>query len=70
MRVHEKVMERYTETRDEQQWRPDLGQCVAQYHRGLVTHIGTCRVPLTLNTRVNKPYRDSVQRASAQFLYS
>lgn len=43
VRVHEKAMQRYTEVRDETVWRPDLGQRVSEYHRGLLTHIGTYR---------------------------
>ncbi|CAH0396959.1 unnamed protein product [Chilo suppressalis] len=38
VRAHEKAMERYLESREETR-RPDLGQTIADYHLGLVTHI-------------------------------
>lgn len=44
MRAHDRIMERYVEaTREEAVWRPDLGQCVADYHMSIVTHVGTYR---------------------------
>lgn len=42
MRAHDRVMERYVEvTREDAVWRPDLGQRIADYHLGIVAHLGT-----------------------------
>ncbi|XP_064292004.1 uncharacterized protein LOC128669606 [Plodia interpunctella] len=39
VRAHERVMDRYLETTEEANRRPDLGQKVADYHLGLQTHL-------------------------------
>ncbi|KPJ16254.1 Interferon-inducible double stranded RNA-dependent protein kinase activator A-like A [Papilio machaon] len=38
-RAHERAMERYVERREELGWRPHLGQRIADYHLGLLTHV-------------------------------
>ncbi|GBP07498.1 Interferon-inducible double-stranded RNA-dependent protein kinase activator A homolog A [Eumeta japonica] len=38
VRAHEKAMDRYRELNDEQPWRPDLGQRIADYPDGLIHH--------------------------------
>lgn len=39
-RAHERAMERYVERREELARRPHLGQRIADYHLGLLTHLG------------------------------
>ncbi|KPJ01082.1 hypothetical protein RR46_05347 [Papilio xuthus] len=39
-RAHERAMERYVERREELGWRPHLGQRIADYHLGLLMHVG------------------------------
>ncbi|CAK1578881.1 unnamed protein product [Parnassius mnemosyne] len=48
VRAHEKAMERYVEVREDLGWRPDLGQKIADYHLGLLTHIDSEKLALAL----------------------
>lgn len=48
-RAHERAMERYVERREELARRPHLGQRIADYHLGLLTHLGELAAPAAFN---------------------